>query len=181
MGWLVNKRRSTSAVELPLFSIHVQARYESIRAFIDNNIYCQRSPIPSRFLWLGSKGSHLDRRHGVAKLLSSDSVGCPVQWENVTAHDDGRGGRTWVAGVTSPASTAILLVNVYLYILGIRTGLSAPMADRPHAGFSGTSKLTTRYETYAVPVQEQLSVGIVIMPYTRLKSYPYENQNCEYV
>ena len=29
-------------------------------------------------------------------------------------------------------------------VLGITTGLSAPMADRPHAGFSGTSELTTK-------------------------------------
>ena len=39
----------------------------------------------------------------------------------------------------------------------------------------------TNYETYAVPVQEQRSVGIVIMPYTRLRSYPCERQNFEYV
>ena len=44
-----------------------------------------------------------------------------------------------------------------LYVQGIVIGLSAPTASRPYAGFCSTSEWTTsKYETYAVPIQEQV-------------------------
>ena len=66
------------------------------------------------------------------------------------------------------------VVTYQKQLLGICIGLSASMADWPYAGFIRTSELTTWYETYAVPVLDQRSVGLGVMPYTCLRSYPCE-------
>ena len=53
--------------------------------------------------------------------------------------------------------TYVLAIRSYVSctsraVLGIRMGLSAPMADRPYCGFSSPPQIN--YETYAVPMQD---------------------------
>ena len=55
-----------------------------------------------------------------------------------------RRGVGWVKGFLTRRAQAWTRQDCDYMVLGIRMGLSAPMEDRPHAGFSGTSELTTK-------------------------------------
>ena len=64
---------------------------------------------------------------------------------------------------------------MYICVLGIKMGLSAPMADRPYSGFSYSSERTTKHMIRGADIGA--SIDTVIMPYTRQRGYPCENRN----